>query len=183
MTGDFILTTRAEFVGEGVNPHRKLGWMVRTSLDTGSPCVSTGIHGDGLLTLQFRRTQGGPTEEVRLSPTGADVVQLERRGTTYVMSVAHFGEPFVTAQVADLDLGDEVYVGLLGCSHEVDVVETFIYRDVRIVVPVGEGFDRERDPFASRLEILDVESGHRQVDLQRGLRVGGAQLDARRSRP
>lgn len=163
MTGDFILTTRAEFVGEGANPHRKLGWMVRTGLDTGSPSVSTGIHGDGLLTLQCRRTVGGPTEEVRMSLTGADVVQLERSGSTYTMSVAHYGEPFVTAEVTGVDLGDEVYVGLLGCSHEVDVVEEVVYRDVRIVVPVKEGFNRERDPFASRLEILDVASGRRRV--------------------
>src|SRR5215475_13330665 len=61
MSGDFIATTRAEFVGAGVNPHRKLGWMVRSSLDTRSPNVSTGIHGDGLISIQFRRTQGGPT--------------------------------------------------------------------------------------------------------------------------
>jgi len=163
MTGDFIVTTRAEFIGAGANPHRKLGWMVRTSLDTGSPNVSTGIHGDGLLALQCRQIQDGPTEEARVSLTGADVVQLERRSNTYIMSVAHYGEPFVTVEVADVDLGGEVYVGLLVCSHEDDVVEEVVYRDVRIVVPVKEGFDRQQDPFGSRLELLDVASGHRQV--------------------
>jgi len=163
MCGDFIVTARAEFIGVGANPHRKLGWMVRSSLAPDSPCVSTGVHGDGLLSIQYRRTQGGPTEEVRSSLVGADVVQLERRGSTYIMSVAHYGEPFVTVQAEEIDLGDDVYVGLLGCSHEVDVVETVIYRDVRIVVPVAAEFSRERDPFASRLEILDVPSGHRRV--------------------
>ncbi len=79
------------------------------------------------------------------------------------MSVAHFGEPFVTVQAEEIDLGDEVYVGLLGCSHEVDVVEKVIYRNVRIVVPVRAAFDRQRDPFGSRLELLDVASGHRQI--------------------
>ena len=79
------------------------------------------------------------------------------------MSVAHYGEPFVTVQVADIDLGDEVYVGLLGCSHEDDVVEKVIYRDVRIVVPVKDDFDRQRDPFGSHLELLDIASGHRQI--------------------
>ena len=163
MTSDFIVTARAEFVGAGVNPHRKLGWMVRTSLDTNSPNVSTGVHGDGLLTLQFRRTLSGPTEEVRIPLTGADVVQLERKGNTYIMSVAHYGEPFVTVQATNIDLSDEVYVGLLACSHEHDVVEKVIYRDVRIVVPVKEEFDRQRDPFGSHLELLDVANGHRQV--------------------
>jgi TolB protein len=163
MRGDFIVTTRAEFIGAGANPHRKLGWMVRTSLDASSPNVSTGIHGDGLLTLQYRKTYGAPTEEMRIPLAGADVVQLERKGKTYIMSVAHYGDPFVTVQVTDIDLGDEVYVGLLGCSHEVDVVEKFMYRDVRIVVPAKEGFDRQRDPFRSHLELVDIASGHRRI--------------------
>ena len=112
MRGDFILTMRAEFIGAGVNPHRKLGWMARTSLDTSSPEVSTGIHGDGLVILQYRRAQAGPTEEVRTALKGADVIQLERQGSIYIMSVANFGQPFTTVQVTDLDLGDDVYVGL-----------------------------------------------------------------------
>lgn len=163
MRGDFIVTARAEFIGTGVNPHRKLGWMARTSVHTSSPNVSTGIHGDGLLALQFRRTQGGPTEEIRVPLTGADIVQLERKGKTYIMSVAHAGEPFVAVQVTELDLGEELYVGLLVCSHEENVVEKVIYRDVRIVAPVKEGFDRRRDPLGSHLELLDIATGHRQI--------------------
>jgi TolB protein len=85
MQGNFIVTVRATFFDAGVNPHRKLGWMARTSLDAGSSHVSTGIHGDGLLSLQFRRTRGGPTEEVRSALTGADVVQLERKSNTFIM--------------------------------------------------------------------------------------------------
>src|SRR5512133_4335221 len=59
MSGNFIVTMRAEFVGAGVNPHRKLGWMARASLQADSPEVCTGIHGDGLVSLQFRRMPGG----------------------------------------------------------------------------------------------------------------------------
>src|SRR5215510_1708321 len=29
MKGNFLLTTRAQFVGKGVEPHRKIGWIVR----------------------------------------------------------------------------------------------------------------------------------------------------------
>jgi TolB protein len=163
MAGDFIVTTQAALLGAGVNPHRKLGWMVRSSLDTSSPNACTGIHGDGLLTLQFRQAQGGPTGEVRSPLKGADVIQLERRGNTYIMSVAHFGEPFQSVQVDDLALGDELYVGIYVCSHEVDVVEQATFRNVRIVVPVRDGFNRDTDPFGSHLEILDVASGLREV--------------------
>lgn len=163
MTGDFIVTARASFLGEGVNPYRKLGWMARASLDSSAAEVSTAIHGDGLVSLQFRREAGCATGEVRAPVHGADVIQLERSGSTYIMSVAHFGEPFTTVQVSEINLGKEVYLGLFVCSHEANVVEKAAFRDVRIVAPVKAGFNRDRDPFASRLEILDVASGDRQI--------------------
>jgi TolB protein len=125
--------------------------------------VCTGIHGDGLVSLQYRPAQGAQTDEVKAPINGADVVQLERKGSTYIMSVAHFGEPFTAVQVREIDLGEEVYVGLFVCSHEDNVLEKAIFHNVQIVVPVKEDFDRDKDPFGSRLEILHVASGHRQV--------------------
>ena len=161
--GNFIVTMRAQFLGAGVEAHRKLGWMVRASLDTGSPNISTGIHGDGLNSLQFRRTPGGRTEQVISSLTGADVIQLERKQNTYIMSLARFGELFVTTQIADLELGDELYVGLAVCSHNDAVLETAIFHNVRIVVPVADDFVRLHDPLGSNLELLDIASGQRQI--------------------
>jgi TolB protein len=141
--------------------------MARTSLDTNSAAISTGIHGDGLTSLQYRLTQGAQTEEVRAPITHVNVIQLERKGNTYSMSVARFGESFTTVQVDDLALGDEIYVGLFVCSHEDNVLETATFQNVRVVVPVKDGFDRGRNPFGSRLEILDVASGHREVIYER----------------
>src|SRR5258707_104713 len=61
--GDFILYTRAEFLGSWVDYHRKVGWMIRKSLDGNSAHVNAVEHGDGLTSLQFRRTAGARTEE------------------------------------------------------------------------------------------------------------------------
>ncbi|GAB4009819.1 SMP-30/gluconolactonase/LRE family protein [Spirosoma migulaei] len=161
--GDFILYTRASLLGKGVDPHRKVGWMVRTSLDGKSAHINAAEHGDGLTSLQFRRTTGANTEEVRSKLTHADVIQLERKGNTYTMRVAKFGEPFVTEQVTDLNLGDEVYVGLFIGSHNKDVLEQGTFRDVRISVPAHDGLVPYREYLASNLEILDVATGNRQV--------------------
>ena len=163
MRGDFILYTRAELVGKGVDPHRKVGWMVRSSLDGKSPHVNAVTHGDGLTSLQFRRTPGANTEELRSTLTHADVIQLERNGNTYTMRVARYGEPFVTQQVTDLNLGDEVYVGLFIGSHNKDVLERGAFRDVRISVPAHQGLVPYRDYLASNLEILDLATGNRDV--------------------
>jgi TolB protein len=163
MKGDFILHTRTHFLGQGVNAHRKLGWIVRSALDTDSPHINAVVHGDGLTSLQLRRTTGGKTEEIRSELTGADVIQLERRGDRYTMSVARFGKPFVVSQCADLKLGDEVYVGLFICSHDPEVIEKAIFKDVRITIPAAEDLIPYREYLGSRLETLDVDTGDRRV--------------------
>jgi TolB protein len=163
MRGNFIVTARAAWIGAGTNPHRKLGWMARTGLEPGSPHVSAVLHGDGLDSLQFRRTPDGPTEEARAQRTGADIVQLERKGNAFSMSVARYGDPFTVVQVADIGLGEDVYLGLFVCSHEEEIVERAAVRDVRIVSPVKPDFDRGRDPFGSHLELLDLASGRRRI--------------------
>jgi hypothetical protein len=164
MTGDFILQARVEFLGQGVDPHRKAGWMVRPNQDADAPYVDGVIHGDGLTSLQFRKAKGAITAQTELTAAkGADVIQLERKGGTYIFSAAKYGEPFVTAETADVSLGDDVFVGLALCSHNPEVTERAIFRDVRIIRPAKDTFVPYRDFIGSVLEILDVQSGHRQV--------------------
>jgi len=163
MTGDFILQARVELLGTGVDRHRKLGWIVRSTLDADSPYADAAVHGDGLTSLQYRRAKGALTEQVQSPITGADVVQLERKGSAYIFSAARFGDALTAVQVADLALGDDVYVGLFLCSHNPDVIEKAVFRDVRIIRPAREGFVPYRDYIGSHLEILDVTTGHRQI--------------------
>ena len=157
--GDFIVRARFEFVGQGVDPHRKLGWMVRSTLDHDSAYADATVHGDGLTSLQYRRSKGSMTEEVKLDLRGGDVIQLERRGTAFIFSSARFGEPFVTRSLSDLDLGEVVHVGLFLCSHNPAVREEAIFRDVRIIVPPKAGDVPYRNYLGSRLEILNVHTG------------------------
>ena len=165
LTGDFILYARAEFVGAGTEPHRKMGWMVRQHLAGDAPHVSAAVHGDGLTSLQYRKAAGGATEETRARTTSATIVQLERQGDTYTMRVAQFGQPFETVQVADLHLGDAVYVGLFVGSHNADVTETAVFRDVRLSVPAPTGLVPYQQYLGSRLELLEIATGNREVML------------------
>jgi len=161
--GDFIVQAMVEFQGKGVDPHRKAGLIVRAGLDADAAYADAVVHGDGLTSLQFRRTKGAITEESRANIKGADVLQLERKGTTFTFSAAKFGEPFVTTEVKDLNLGDEVLVGLALCSHNPAVVERAIFSNVRIIRPAKDGFVPYRDYIGSVLELLDVQSGRRQA--------------------
>jgi TolB protein len=161
--GDFIVTARGKFLTEGGDQHKKFGWTARASLDTDAANVSTPLHGDGLADLLYRKTAGAKTEEKRFDVKGADVVQLERRGNTYIMSVAKFGEPFVSQEVSDIDLGEEPYVGLFVCAHNKDAIHKVQFDGVRITIPADPKFVPYKDYIGSNLEILDLETGRREI--------------------
>jgi hypothetical protein len=163
MKGDFILSARGALQGKGVEAHRKFGWMIRASLDSSAAQASAVVHGDGLTSLQFRRVAGGTTEQVESPIKGADVIQLERRGDAYIMSVAKYGDTLSSVQTTNVSLGDDVYVGLYICAHNDTVVEKAALTDVRITVPAKSTFVPYRDYIGSNVEILEVATGHRRI--------------------
>lgn len=159
--GDFILRAQVKFIGEGTDPHRKIGWIVRNNLSGNSPHVNACIHGDGLTSLQFRKTDGGETEQVESTDKAPDVVQLERRGNTYLMSTAKFGETFTTVKIENINLRNEVFVGIYICSHNPEVIEEAVFTNVKIIKPAAPNFEPYQDYIGSTMEIMDVETGHR----------------------
>lgn len=163
--GDFILYTRAAFVGwNGVEAHRKIGWMVRESLSENSAQINAVLHGDGLTALQFRRSAGANTEEIRSKIDHADIVQLERKGNVYTMRVARYGKPFFIDSVTNINLGNEVFVGLFVGSHNPDVIETGVFRDVSITSPYpGISDQRTQMALGSNLELMEIATGNREV--------------------
>jgi Tol biopolymer transport system component len=163
MSGDFILSAQAEFVGEGVDPHRKVGWMIRPNFEKDAPYVDVALHGDGLTSMQYRRSPGNDTEQVQSSVSMPQVLQLERRGGQFIMSVAMAGEVFTSTHLDDVELPDEVYVGLFVCSHNAEVVEKATFTNVRMTVPAPPDFRPYRDYIGSRLEVMDVDTGLRRV--------------------
>ncbi|WP_110056987.1 PD40 domain-containing protein [Chitinophaga sp. S165] len=158
MKGDFILRTNARFLGKGTELHRKWGLMIRSSLDTNATHVNGVVHGDGLTSLQYRKTPGAVTEEIKSSLTAADVVQLERKGNTFTLSVAKDGQTFISEKLDNLSLGDEVYAGLFVCSHNADVVEKAVFSNVRIAVPAPDTLVAYRQYIGSLLELLDINT-------------------------
>jgi hypothetical protein len=94
---------------------------------------------------------------------GADVIQLERRGATYIMSVAKYGDTLTSVQATDIPLGDDVYVGLYITAHNDTVTERATLSDVRITVPVRTGFVPYREYIGSNVEVMEVATGRRRI--------------------
>ena len=136
ITGDFVLTTQPTFGNKGTDPHRKTGWMIRTSLDTSATMVALTVHGDGLTAFQYRKKNGTNIEEVKTPIVTPDILQLERRGRSYFVSVAKIGNPFWTVEIPDFDLPQEMLVGIFVCAHNKNQVEQVNLTQTRVFTAV-----------------------------------------------
>jgi WD40 repeat protein len=162
--GNFILQARVKFIGKGVNAHRKVGIMVRDTLTAESAHVNAVVHGgDGLTSLQFRKTAGAVTEEVKSNDNAPNIIQLERKGDTFILSTAVEGKPFTRVEVANLKLNNEANVGIFVCSHEADVIEEVVVDNVRLILPIKDDHVPYKDYIGGHIEILDIETGTRKI--------------------
>ncbi len=161
--GDFILRAEVEFIGEGVDPHRKIGWTVRNSLSPHSAMVNGTVHGDGLVSLQFRKDFKTETEQIVSPDSSTNVIQLARIGNTYFFSVAKKGNPFTVLETSDVSLRNEVLAGIYVCAHNPDVIEKAVFRNVRIIKPAPEDLVQYQQYLGSRMEVLDLETGNRTI--------------------
>ncbi|HEY0043975.1 MAG TPA: hypothetical protein VGB62_05425 [Allosphingosinicella sp.] len=158
-SGDLHASARVAWAGKGVDPHRKAGLMIRQNLTPGSPYADVVLHGDGLVALQYRDVQDGPTHEIRSNVAGADRLRLEREGDYVFFSVAgpdgvlrHAGGNYRIA------FSGPYHVGLAVSAHNAAVAETAIFSNVALTVPTLAHVPDTGYPAAveSTLEIMEI---------------------------
>lgn len=162
MRGDLSLQAAIEWVGGGGDPHRKACLMVRENSHPDSAYVDVAVHGDGLISLQFRETRGGPTREIQANVGRPATVGLARQGDVFWMTVpddaglARPAGPFHRVR-----LSDPILVGLAVCAHDDRRLERARFTDVRLVQearPVGG-----RSNLHATLETIAIASGDRRA--------------------
>ena len=151
LKGDFILQASVEFLEKEPGPQASAGLVVRTGTRGGTSFAGVVVRNDRLAVIQYRVLEGALNEQSESTLTTGDVIQLERRGSVYYFSAARFGVPLYTRQRADLPLGNDLYVGLAATTPT-------LFRNVRITRSAKEGA-----VLGSQLELLDVETGARQI--------------------
>jgi TolB protein len=135
ITGDFTLTADVQFIGAGMNAHRKAVLMARQSLDAGSSYADVALHGDVLTSLQYRAAADGATQEERSPLKGPVRIRLQRRGNQFTIQAGAPGEALSTTGPQTISMTDPVYVGIGVCSHDAAVLETAIFTNVRLEQP------------------------------------------------
>jgi TolB protein len=161
--GDFIFSANLKFAGEGVDAHRKIGLMIRSTDSENSVYMDGAVHGDGLASLQYREKTGGETQEITTEIKAPEFVQVERRGNEYIFRLSKDQQPLTEAGRVVLNMPATVLAGMFISSHNEEVVEKAQFWNVRLEKPAAEGVDGYQRPSPSRLEVLNIETGNREV--------------------
>jgi Tol biopolymer transport system component len=165
-SGDLHIAADIAFEGTGGDPHRKAGLMIRQNLTPGSPYADVMVHGDGMVSLQYRDMQGGPTRQIVSAVSHPRRVRLEREGDFVYFSVAgadgelqHAGGSFRIAFQAPY------MVGLALSAHDDAAVEAARFANVSLTVPQlayvpDTGYAARVE---SALEVLTISNRDRHV--------------------
>jgi Tol biopolymer transport system component len=130
---DFTFSATLSLDGKEGNAHKKIGLMIRESLDPDAKYVDIAVHADGLTSLQYRSETGGITREITTLTKGADHVALIRRGNKLIMRTAAGETPRVDNAGIEIEIPKEFYVGMFVCAHEAGVIRTANFSDVRFL--------------------------------------------------
>ena len=161
VSGDLELSVEVDWQGEGKNAHRKAGVMVRQGLEPDSPYADAVVHGDGLISLQYRLARSGPTLEVKSPIKAPASIKLERNGDLFTLSVAPEAQEFRPAGSVTVVLPGPVHAGLVVCSHDSGVSETAIFKDALFKSePAGASQKRVLE---STLESVAIDTGLRRI--------------------
>ena len=159
--GDVSLKTDIAWEGKGKQPHRKAGWMIRAGLEKDDPYVDAVVHGDGLISMQYRKAKGETTYEVQSPFKWPATLLLERTGDQFTLTIiGGDGQPHPVGTIS-LELKGTLYAGLVVCSHDSTVSETAVFSNV--------GYDQfsttpsDKRVLESTLETIEIETGFRNI--------------------
>lgn len=162
VSGDISLAADIEWVGEGVEPHRKACLIIRQNLDTSSVYADAAVHGDGLTSIQYREISGGMTREVQSNISSPRRVRIEKTGDYISMSLAFGDEEFnYSGGTFRLPFSEPFYIGLGVCAHNNDTIETAIFSNV-LIESIAQKPDSLKK-IESTLETVSIASFDRRV--------------------
>jgi len=165
VSGDVALSADMTFPNTAGNPspHRKAVLILRQTLDSDGIYVDAAQHGSGMTALQYRRERGATTQDIELNIEAPRRIRLEKRGDTITMFLSNHGEPLHQAGASiKLHLEAPFYAGIGVCSHNKDVVEKAIFRNVTLetIQPAaGSG----RPVLYSTLQTIGTEENFRRA--------------------
>jgi hypothetical protein len=135
LSGDATLEADVSFPAGDVVPKEKAMLIFRQSTQPDAAYADLALHGDGHIALQFRKTDGGQTEDLTATQHGSKHLRIERKGDHFTASLGDSSATVTPVLSTDVALHGTVLVGLGVCSHNAGGVNTAIFSNVKLTRP------------------------------------------------
>jgi len=156
VSGDVTLSAEIAFANTAGVPHKKAMLMIRQSLDADSVYADAVLHGNGLVSLQWREAKGAATHEVEATNSGAKRLSIRKVGAYLLMSMTNSAEDLrLSGGSPRLVLQEPFYVGIGVCAHNKDAVESVTFSNIELSFKTPK--------LHSTLETMSVTSTDRQI--------------------
>jgi regulation of enolase protein 1 (concanavalin A-like superfamily) len=192
LTGNGSIVARVDSI-QNVNAWSKAGIMIRDTLDANSVHVTAVLGANGTAEMQNRGTKGGSTAISDVTGLGAPCwVKITRNGNIFTIQRSKdgakwssFGTDPNTATTVTITMSNQVYIGLVVCSHVADVLATGTFSNVSTtgtistgawtVAPIGDATQADGLNTIDALYIVAEDSaGHKAKVYAPGHAVGTA---------
>jgi len=135
LSGDAAVAADIHFPAGSLAPLEKAVLVFRQSLDPGAPYADIAIHGDGHITLQYRSTAGGKTEDVTAAERGATRLRIERAGNRFTAYTGSADGKLTAFANISIALSDPIYAGIGVCAHDAEGLVTVSFSNLAIEHP------------------------------------------------
>ncbi len=161
--GDFILSANLEIINNTASEAVTLGLMIHSSDENAGVYMNGVIGGDGRTALRYSSGSGDEKAEDHSGIGYPSFMQVERSGNEYILRYSAEGKPLEEAGRVTLEMDEVALAGMFVSSQDASKAGKGRFWNVRLEKPAPRGTDGYQAPSPSRLEILDIESGNREL--------------------
>jgi hypothetical protein len=131
VNSDFILETGVKLLGISGSRSSATGIMIRKSSNPDAAFISCLIQDDGVLSVKYRAAAGAEIKELSSRTSGAEMIQIERKGDTFTISSAKFGDTYERNNVQIPALRESALIGFFVSSGSDKSKEAAAFSNVR----------------------------------------------------
>ena len=127
VNGDFALEVLATHIMMDGNGDRQAGLLMRQAIGSRTEYVAGILEENGNVILEYGDKFGSPLEKISFTVRDAEMIQLEKKGNTYTVSAAKFGEEYErhTIELAGTSTPQQIGLFLSSTNTGKQAVERF----------------------------------------------------------
>jgi hypothetical protein len=129
--GDFILESGIKLLGFASGSAGSAGIMFRQSIDPDAAFIACLVQKNGTAKIMYRLVKGEPLKDLVFKASGADMILIEKKGDSFIVKAAKFGEIYEQNIVKITDITGSALIGFFACPGSVEEKEAVALSNIR----------------------------------------------------